>query len=108
MTGKPYSTVRDVAADECGYDGSEGVSFIEAQRILERLGTSSSLIEAKTWSELPDLAIVSVIGKKAPYHAVVFERNEHGEFIYDWHNYGPVQRRSSDYHFAKDEHLEIG
>ena len=108
VTGKPYSRVRHLAADECGYDGSEGISFIEAQRILERLGTSSSLIEAKTWSELPDLAIV-MVGQNHPYHAVVFERNEHGEFIYDWHKHGPVQRQSGDYDLVEEhDHLEIG
>ena len=108
VTGKPYSTVRDVAADECGYDGNTGLYFEEALKILQRLGTSSSMVKARTWSELPDLAIVSVKGKKSPFHAVVFERNEHGEFIYDWRNHGPVQRRSSEYEFAEDEHLEIG
>ena len=108
VTGKAYATVRRVAADQCGYDGNSGLGFEEALSILEKLGTSSSIVKAKTWSELPDLAIVSVKGKKSPYHAVVFERNEHGEFIYDWRNHGPVHHHSGDYELAEDEHLEIG
>ena len=108
VTGKPYSTVRGVAADVCNYNGNAGLYFEQALKILERLGTSSSMVKAKTWSELPDLAIVSVKGETSAYHAVVFERNEHGEFIYDWKKYGPVRRQSDDYEFAEDDHLEIG
>lgn len=107
ITGVDYSRVRRIAQRLFDFDGSEGLEFFKAQGILAELGKDSTLVDAEEWSDISDLAIVTVQGRLSQYHAVVFERNEHGEFIYDWCNHTPVRRRDDEYPITESSHLRI-
>ena len=103
-----YAVARQAAIDVTGYKPrEEGMSFSDAKTVLEEsFGVKSARYDQPTdWSELPDLAIVTVAVDGDP-HAVVFARENGRELIYDSHNYGPVSR--DGYRLDSDcEYLEI-
>ncbi|CPR13989.1 hypothetical protein JMY81_06360 [Brenneria goodwinii] len=108
VAGVPYKEARDQAASVADFDGERGLTFIEAKDILESMGVEATRHDQDVdWSDLPDLAIVSVQGEVSEAHSVVFERNGDNEYIYDWKNYAPVPRSSSYELLSDDYYLEI-
>jgi hypothetical protein len=109
ITGASYFTVRKLASKLAGFDGSEGLGFKDASRVLDRLGVENRLhsntgdLDVKRKS-FPDLAMVVVDCGGKP-HAVVCIYD--GEFtIFDAHH--PWPRKPSDYEFLSDySYLEI-
>ncbi|QTF09561.1 hypothetical protein HC231_17795 [Brenneria izadpanahii] len=108
VAGVPYKEARDQAESVADFDGERGLTFTEAQDILESMGVEASRHDQDVdWSDLPDLAIVSVQGEVSEAHSVVFERNGNNEYIYDWKNYAPVPRSSNYELLSDDYYLEI-
>lgn len=103
-----YQKARKRAAAMAAFDGSEGMCLSDAENILATLGVSATTRnQGSRWSDLPDLAIVTVhdIGSGDP-HAVVFKRKTGEELVYDF----GVVRRPSDYQLYSGggaEYLEI-
>ena len=110
VTGIDYATVRKKAfamaeKGKIDYDGN-GLSYFDAKKVLKKLGYGSLVEEARSWSAVPDLAFVTIKGAEGKHHAVLFERNSHGEFIYDWQNETPV-RKDPDLKISDPFYLEI-
>jgi hypothetical protein len=102
-----FGTVCDLAVRIANYDGSGGVQFDDGKRILEELGVSASVHHQNdTWSQFPDRAIITVVGRRGP-HAVYFRRKQDGsEVIYDWlKKDGPVS--TSGYQLCTGGHKYI-
>lgn len=99
-TGIRYAKVWDTAIDN-GFEPEEGTSNKQIKETLESLGvnyTRTCYQETPSWSDLPDLAIISVDGRpvddKPGYHEVVFERRSDGkEYIYDSHKHHPCSTK---------------
>ncbi|WP_175413695.1 cysteine peptidase family C39 domain-containing protein [Brenneria rubrifaciens] len=108
VAGVSYETAREKAKSIGNYDHTEGLTFKKAKKILKSMNIESSVYtQSGKWSDLPDLAFVSVLGSNSNSHAVVFERNGDKEIIYDWKNRGPVYR-TSDYKLREGRtYLEI-
>lgn len=82
----PYEKAREVAQRVADFDGSSGMDFYEAKDILSDLGVKSTRHQqGSKWSDLPNLAIVSVHSTQnvGVLHAVVFKRKNGQELIYD-------------------------
>jgi hypothetical protein len=99
-----YPEARKVAERIVGFDGSNGLDFTEGGELLDHYNISSTRhAQGSDWSDLPNLAIVSVRLEDC-LHAVVFHRMNGKEIVWD---YGR-KRDPSEFQLADgDEYLEI-
>ena len=105
-----FGEARRAAIDAVNFEpGGDGLDFKEAQTILENFGIESRRYRYKNgidWSDLPDIAFVTVYGPGGGAHAVVFVRSNNGEFIFDMNKDGPVS--CNNYKLDPDDaYLEI-
>lgn len=101
-----YTRARSRAASIAGFDGTSGMKFKDAERVLSDLGVSASWHkQGGNWSSLPDKAIIAVKGPTGVAHAVVHERDSYGvTYLYDRKNpYGPMPRKATDYNLMQDD-----
>jgi hypothetical protein len=100
-----YEEAREVAQKVAGFDGSAGMTFTKAKKVLGELGFLSTRIEqGNDWSKFPNLAIVTVHGKRGALHAVVFSRENGQERVIDNGHVG----KPSDYQLVNgDEYLAV-
>ncbi len=89
ISGKSYETVWNTAVDH-GFHRDVGLNSDRIERTLTDLGVSFTRhSEAPSWDDLPPLALITV-RIDDDLHAVVCERRDGVDRIYDSHNYGPV------------------
>lgn len=106
---RDYGEVRKKAVEIADFDG-DGMYLRKAKDVLSALGVDAVVREsgASKWSELPDLAIVSVELPDSDGHAVVFRRKDGQAQVLDWHNHGRVPLDTSRYKLNSDRpYVEI-
>lgn len=103
--GKTYDEVRPHAVAS-GFTSEDGMDFRQMKNTIKALGYKAKIRYADEWAEVADLAIVSIRNSSGDLHAVVFERNEAGRFIYDSNNAAPVYR-DDDLALAERRYLKI-
>ena len=105
VLGKTYDEVRPYAVRN-GFTPQEGMTYPEMKATIKAMGGKAKIRYADEWAEVADRAIVSIRTARGGLHAVAFERNDAGRFIYDNNNHGPIER-PDDLCLAERKYLKI-
>ena len=105
VLGKTYDEVRPYAIRH-GFTPRGGMTYPEMKATIKAMGGKAKIRYADEWAEVADLAIVSVRTDRGGLHAVAFERNDAGRFIYDNNNAEPIER-PDDLYLAERKYLKI-
>lgn len=104
-----YTQARGVAVKVAGFDGTDGLTYHRAQRMLADFSVPASWHrQSGDWQSLPNRALIAVQGANGEPHAVIFVRDNEKEILYDWKYSQPVLRQDTDYELMKnDEYLDL-
>ena len=105
VLGKTYDEVYPYALAH-GFTSEEGMNYRQMKNTIKALGGKAKIRYADEWAEVADLAIVSIRRRADALHAVVFERNDAGRFIYDTSKPAPIHR-PDDLELAERKYLKI-
>ena len=105
VLGKTYDEVRPYAVRH-GFTQAYGMTYPQMKATIKAMGGKAKIRYADEWAEVADLAIVSIRTDRGGLHAVAFERNDAGRFIYDNNNNGPIER-PDDLSLAERKYLKI-